>query len=258
MSDGVTVRCQAVSKSKLRKIRVAHGLDPEDKSISPDDVWPEAQCEHPAVHGKLLCGGTGGHGGGSLSVPTYDYLDFMPVDLREKVQMLIDNPQILSRRMEIIQLMGRILVLYEKVRDKENLGIYSLDHIREGLDDIDKGDIDKGRKKIQATLDSRLTEAEAYAEIRQTMSLLKDMTKVEVGTLKETNQTVPFDIFMSSINAVGRAIQEAVEKYVPEERTRELIVGFVDRTIARRFNTRLPRILPDLEEAIEADYTETE
>jgi hypothetical protein len=259
MNDGVTVRCQAVSKTKLRRIRVERGLDPDDKSISPDDVWPEAQCERPAVQGKLLCAGRGGHGGGSLSVPTHNYLDFMPVDLREKMQLLIENPQILSRRMEIMQLMARILVLYERMQTNESLGVFSLSHLQEGLEDIENGDLVAGVAKIKATLDSRLVEAESYSEVRQTMALLKDMTKVEIGSIKEMKQVIPFDVLISVVQGIADSLQEAVDANVGDERTKRLIVGAVERTISRRLNTRLPRILPETEEeTVEADFVESE
>lgn len=254
MSDGVTVRCQAVTKEKLKEIREREN----NPNLTRDDVWPEAQCKRAAVPGKLLCGGRGGHGGGSSSVPTHDYLDFMPVDLREKMQLLIDNPQILSRRMEIMQLMARILVLYERMQTNESLGIFSLSHIQEGLDEIKKSNFEKGAAMIQATLDSRLVEAESYAEVRQTMALLKDMTKVEIGSIKEMKQVVAFDVLISVVQGIAASLQEAVSQYVGDERTQQLIIGAVDRTIARRLNTRLPRVFEESQEALEAGYTETE
>jgi hypothetical protein len=249
MSDGETVRCHAVSKTKLNAIRAREG----NPGLQADDVWPEGQCERSAVPGKLLCGGRGGHGGNSTSVPTFDPLEFMPVDVREKLQFLIRNPTILSRRFEIAQLVARYLALYERLTKNEALGKSSLEHIREGLEDIHNGEIVVGAGKISEALELRENEKETYAEIYQTMALLKDMTGTEIKSIKEMRGMITLEQFIAAMDGVAGDLVEALEKYVPDERIRDNVAGFVERRINRRFSSGSAGVLAAASEVVDGD-----
>ena len=48
MSDGLTHRCQGISKTRLRRARIEQNK--EDPKLYPsDDFWPECQCGKPAM-----------------------------------------------------------------------------------------------------------------------------------------------------------------------------------------------------------------
>lgn len=255
MSDGITVRCQAVSKSKLEMIRQREN----NPNLTPDDVWPEGQCEHPALSKKLLCGGRGGHGGGSPSVPEYDMTSFMPADMAEMLQAVMANPHLLSRRFEMQQIISRIMLLYQKMRDKEALGQTAISLIQEGLGDILASEISTGVGKIQLALNDVLNERDTYDEIFKAMNLLQTMTRTEVQSMKETRQMLGFDVVLALVNGIADEINVALEKYVDDSRSRELVAGYVASSIARRLNAGVGRILPEIDnEAIESTASSTE
>lgn len=255
LADGLTIRCQAVSKTKLREIQERE----QNFALTPDDVWPEAQCFHAAVQGKLVCGGRGGHGGGSSSVPTYDMLDFMPIDMRDMMREIIDNPQLLSRRIEIAQLVARIRVLYQRLADNEALGMASVDDIRTGLNKIEKGDIAAGKAMIQAALDAKRAEKEVQQELYVILPLLKDMTRTEMSTLKDMQQIITFDQMVAALLGIADTLKEALEEHVPDERTRESVATAVGSAIQRRFNLRVGAVLPEVAETVAGqDVLETE
>jgi hypothetical protein len=248
MQDGLTVRCQAVSKTKLRRIRVERGLDPDDKSVGPDDVWPEAQCERPAFRGKLLCGGKGGHGGDSVSVPEFDMLSFMPVDMQDMLRAVMSNPHLLSRRFEMHQLLARIMLLYKKLADDEALGDTSLTIIQQALIDIAKGEVVKGTLAIQIALDKRINERDTYREIFSAMSLLKDMTKTEVSSIKELRGVVTQEQVIALLIGVADDVNKALEEHIDDPRTRQQIAESVDRDTRRRFNASIGGVLRSINE----------
>lgn len=254
MSDGITVRCQAVAKSKLDMIRQREN----NPDLTPEDVWPEAQCEHPALPKKLLCGGRGGHGGGSSSVPEYDFTSFMPADMAEMLQAVMANPHLLSRRFEMQQIISRILLLYQKMRDKESLGQTAISLIQDGLNDIAASEIAKGMGKIQIALNDAINERDTYDEIFKAMNLLQTMTRTEIQSMKETRQMLTFDVVLAIMNGIADGLNVALEKYVDDPKSRELVAGYVATDITRRLNTGIGRVLPAVDQTIEATTTSAE
>lgn len=255
MQDGITVRCQAVSKSKLEAIRQREN----NPLLAPEDVWPEAQCERPAVLNKLVCGGRGGHGGGSVSVPEYDFTSFMPADMAEMLKEVMSNPHLLSRRFEMQQIIARILLLYQKLQSKTALGKPAIDLIREGLQDIANSDIAVGSSKIQRAVDDVDNERATYREIFDAMNLLQTMTRTEVQSMKETRQILTFDVVLAILNGVADGMNLALEKYVDDPRSRELVSRYVAADITRRLNTGIGRVLPTPDnEAIESHAPSSE
>lgn len=243
MSDGVSVRCQAVSKTKLAAERERLG----NPDLTPDEAWPAAQCERAAVPGKLVCGGRGGHGGGSLSVPSYDITSFMPTDMREMLQTVMEQPHLISRRFEMYQLVARYLTLYKRLSDDEALGPASLVLINEGLEEIEKGESIKGIAKIRGALDKRIIEHETYEEIRKVMALLKDMTKVEVASIKEMRAVVTIDQVIALVNAIADATNRALEEFVEEPEVRTNVANAVAREAGRRLNAGVGPVFPEID-----------
>jgi hypothetical protein len=253
MRDGVSPRCHKVSYTKLKAIRVRENRP----DLTADEAWPEAQCSRPAVPGYLLC-----HhhlrGLAKQKMKPKDMLDWLPVDMQEKMRIIMENPQVLSRQFEMHQLIARILVLYDKLNNKEALGRRSLSHLREGLKMIHNGEVVKGADLIEEIIESRTVERETYDEIYQAMSLLKDMTRVEVSSMKDLKLMLSYDQMVAGLLGVADALSAALKEYVSDERTRELVSGAVARDIARRFNTRPGGILPAPAQAVEVTATKTE
>lgn len=256
MSDGITVRCQAVAKSKLERLREESG----NPNLTPDEAWPMAQCEHAAVPGKLVCGGRGGHGGGSMSVPTYSMVDFMPADMKAMMQEVIKNPQLLSRRFEIAQLISRIMVLYDRLNKNESLGgSFTLLTLQEAVRQIEDGEVKNGLVKLKEIVESRTIERETYNDIFTAMSLLKDMTKTEMGSIKEMKQIVTLDQMIALVSGIADTLTQALEKYVNDEHTRQLVSGDVARSIGRRINSGIGGVFQEADQQpIDGEYTEAE
>lgn len=243
LKDGETIRCQAVAKQKLRAIRVARGLDPEDTAIKPDDVWPEAQCERPAVPGKLVCGGRAGHGGNSMSVPYHMLvLESMPVDLREKMEALMENPEIISRRLEMIELSARNLQLFEDMRDDKKTGSDLDKELHKVLELLDMGELDRGHKKLQELLEGQSTQRKRWDEIRANTLILKDLSRTETNTIQTFRQMISSDQFLSALMSIADAVKDAVEKYIHEPTVRNEVIGHVYQSIRRLTNARIGSI----------------
>lgn len=252
LRDGFTPRCHKVSSQKLRAIRARENRP----DLTADEAWPEAQCSHSAVPGYLLCR-IHLKGLAKIKMKPKDMLDWLPIDMQEKMRIIMDNPQVLSRQFEMHQLIARILVLYDKLNNKEALGRYALSNLREGLKMIHEGDTVKGSALIEDVIESRTIERETYDEIYQAMSLLKDMTRVEVSSMKDLKLMLSYDQMVAGLLGVADALSAALKEYVADERTRELVAGAVARDITRRFNTRPGGVLPAPTQAIEGEFTET-
>lgn len=238
MKDGETIRCQAVSKTRLRAIRVARGYDPLDLTIGPDDVWPEAQCHHPAVPGKLVCGGKTGHGGNSMDVPYHHLMDSMPVDLKEKLDLLMQNPDYLTRRMEIHQLMARNLQLFEEMRDDKLTGLDVEDELNEALNEIKAGNFKEAQKKIEQALQVKSDSKLRWREIRDNIVILKDLSRTETSTIKEFRQMITSDQFMNVLFSLADAVTEAAEKYISDKTVQSNVIGHVYASVRRFINAR--------------------
>lgn len=238
LRDGETIRCQAIAKQKLRAIRVQHGYDPYDETIKADDVWPEAQCEHPAVPGKLICGGRAGHGGNSVKIPYHHLLDVMPVDLREKIEILMENPEILSRRLEIIELSARNLQLFEEMRDSKLAGSDIDEELHKALTQLQAGNFAEAKKTLEEALKAKVDQGKRWNEIRTNTMILKDLSRTEIGTIKEMRQMITSDQFMAVIFSIADAVKEAVEKYISDQPTQSSIIGYVNAAVRRLINAR--------------------
>jgi hypothetical protein len=247
LKDGETIRCQAVAKQKLRAIRVQRGYSEDDTTITADEVWPEAQCEHPAVPGKLVCGGRAGHGGNSMSVPYHDLLlGSMPVDLREKMEILMDNPEILSRRLEMVELSARNLQLFEEMRDSEKAGSDLDSKLREAMKFLKSGDYTKASNSLQEVLEYKGTQQKRWDEIRANTVILKDLSRTETNTIQAFRQMISSEQFLGALMGIADAVKDAVEKYINEPTVRNEVIGHVYSSIRRLTNARIGGVQPTL------------
>lgn len=238
MKDGETIRCQAVSKTKLRAARVARGYDPYDTTITSDDVWPEAQCSHPAVPGKLVCGGKTGHGGNSMDVPYHHLMDVMPVDLKEKMELLMENPEVLSRRLEIIELSARNLQLMEEMKNDKIAGSDNDEQLRDALNELVAGNFKAAEKTLRDVIESKAGQQKRWREVRENIVILKDLSRTEMSTIKEFRQMITSDQFMNVLLSLADAVTEAAEKYISDKTIQSNVIGHVYASVRRFINAR--------------------
>lgn len=240
LKDGETVRCQAVAKQKLRAIRVAQGYESDDTTISADDVWPEAQCERPAVKGKVVCGGRAGHGGNSMSVPYHTLiLESMPVDLREKMEVLMENPEIISRRLEMIELSARNLQLFEEMRDNRLAGSDLDKELKDALTLLKAGELENGTAKLEEVMKQQSSDRKRWDEVRANTLILKDLSRTETNTIQVFRQMISSEQFLTALMNIADAVKDAVEKYINEPTIRNEVIGHVYQSIRRLTNARI-------------------
>lgn len=234
MADGVTVRCQAVSKGKLARLREER----DDMTLTPKDVWPEAQCEHAALPNKLLCGGRGGHGGGSPHVPQRSLMDIMPLDLQKHMEVILENPQIISQRLEIIQLSARNRQLFERMAEEQPDGRSTTEDIRTVLRLIKKGNLVDAQARLEEVLQERRVEEQLWDEIRTNIAMLKDLRRTETANMKEFQEMASTDQILATFRGILTLVREGAEKYVLDPKSRAGLVGYVADGIRRLANAR--------------------
>lgn len=231
LTDGETVRCQCVAKGQLDRIR----LEEDDPNLEPEDVWPRGQCTHGAVPGTFMCKD---HGGNSPDAQRTDPYSFLPGEMAEKIKILEGNPHILSRQAEIMQLIARNMVLWERIRDG-GIGKNSQIEISKGLSMIESGEVQEGTFKIREILIEMDNEREMFAEIRENMVLLKDMTRTQIGTMKDLKQMISTDQFVILVVDLVKLFEEALATHVIDRGIQQLILGTVQTGIDNRIRPRL-------------------
>lgn len=228
LSDGITIRCQSVTKTHLKKTREETG-DPE---ISSDDVWPEGQCSKSAELGTYLCEL---HGGKTPNSAQHPIAMFLPADLAEKMEVLSQNPDYLNRRTEIDLLEGRNAQLYSRLSGGRVLNTQIQNELKEIDFLIRANELVKALTKLKEVLDTTYDERAIYAEIRENMNLMKGMTTTQVATAKELKTMATADSVTSSFINLFNTIQRAVGKYIKEADIAELflleIAGDIKRHI---------------------------
>lgn len=229
MQDGVSVRCQAVSKSYLRDIRLERG-DPE---ISSDDVWPEGQCTKKATPGTFLCIY---HGGETPGIERNPIEMFMPIDLAEKMEVLSRNPDYLNRQSEIYQLLSRNAELYERLR-----GYVFPTAVRSRLMNvaalIEENELVKAVSEISSLYDATYDEKEIRAEIRENITLIKNLTSTQVTTAKELKTMATADQVTATLLGIFDVISKAITRYVKEPDVQQQFLLEVSGAIRRHTNT---------------------
>lgn len=207
-TDGVTIRCQGVSKVKLNRFREEHN-DPE---LTSDDAWPEAQCDKGAVPGTYLCKF---HGGKSLGMVKNPITQFMPLDLAEKMLALAENPDYINRQSEILQLLARNAQLYERLGTRA-VHPELQSEIREALKYLSNNQINEASSTLRDILDTTYSERELHSELRENIKIIDKMTSTQVNTAKELRTMATSDQVMNMIGGIYDALTKSVRKHVKE------------------------------------------
>lgn len=233
--DGVTIRCQAVSKTNLRKARVEQG----NLELTSSDVWPEGQCIFAAEPGTYLCHF---HGGSTRAIEKRGsavMLGMIPIDMREKIEILQQNPDYINREMQIWELLAMNAQLYERMEELGG-GPDSFEKILDGLAMIEGGNIANGVKGIRDIVLSERSQRELRDELRTNMNLLKEMTKVQVSTAKELKTMATTDQVMNLVEGVVDDFITIVKDIIVDKVTADRLVDRFVRAVRLRLNARIP------------------
>lgn len=235
LRDGVTVRCQGVSKTNMRKFRVERG-NPE---LESDDVWPEGQCDKAALPGAFGCIH---HGGKSreqaLATGKTTSLGLLPFDLQQKIEILQQNPDYINREMEIWQLLGMNAQLYERMEELGG-GPDSFEKILDGVAMITGGQIQPGVEYIKKVIQSEFAQKELRDELRTNMALLGNMTKIQVSTAKELKTMATTDQVMAMVEGTVDDFIQIVKELVVDQTLANKLIDRYIRATKLRLNARI-------------------
>lgn len=207
MADGITVRCQAVSRAYLKRIREECG----NPDLSSSDVWPNGQCHRPAEPGAFLCKFHGGH---SPAIYRRAVIQYMPIDLARIVDALLEDPDYLSRRLEICLLQGRITQLYRELSEGGRPNRSVIAEINSAVEMIQNGSVEEGISVIRSALERRASEGEIWKEIMALIDLLQSVTRTEVRSLYTLRAMASAEQVMALVEGIASVFIGLVKRYV--------------------------------------------
>lgn len=234
-SDPTRVRCQGVSKSRLRQARITSG-NPE---LSSDDVWPELQCTQGAEEGTFLCKY---HGGKSITIQKRSLMEFMPIDLQRKFQVFADNPDLMNRAIEIAALQARNAELFERMEDLE-IGEEAYRMVLKGVEIVEQGSTEIGTGIIRQALHNVRTEHEIWEEVRTNASVIDKLTRTQIGLEKDYSMMTSLDQVKSIVETLFLSVLRVINTYVKEESTKQLMIAEIASTIRNRTNMKAPMVV---------------
>lgn len=232
LRDGVTIRCHAVSKGNLRKARIEQG----DLDLTSDDIWPEGQCQRAAEPGSFACALHGGKS--ALAAGRSVSIGILPYDLQQKIEILQQNPDYISREAEIWQLLGLNAQLYERLEELST-GPETLYRILDGLAMIENGTIGDGVKHIRRIIQSELAQRETRDEIRINTNLLAQLTKVQVSTAKELKTMATTDQVLAMVEGIVDDFISIVKDVIGDKTLADRLIDRFVRAVKLRLNARI-------------------
>lgn len=228
LGDGATIRCHAVSKTRLRERR--EELD--DPELTSDDVWPELQCTRGAEPGAYACKY---HGGRSVGVKRAETInDIMPIPLREKMDLVMRSPDYMNRYQEMAQLLARNALLFESMQGHEG-GLASWEMVDDALALIEKGELVKGSALLRIAKENMMNEFGAWDEVRENMALLDRLTRTQMSTAKEMRQMMTTEQAMVMVEKMFQINIDAVELFIIDQDVKRKFVNYVSGEL-RKFS----------------------
>lgn len=218
LNDGRTVRCQALSKGRIRKWREAN----DDYETPTDELFPACQCFQPAIPGTYACYWHGGMTPGKNSPK--DIFDVMPLDLGEKLKSLMAHPEYISQRQNINLLEARKWELLESIQlglpPEEAWGM-----VADALFLLKQAKLTESEKELEEALKSQTSRGEAWKEIRQLDKIINQQKTSEVKNAKELKLMATADQVAALLSNIYSVIEKSVEKYF----TMDYIEGYGDK-----------------------------
>lgn len=231
MSDGLTVRCQAVAKGQVQRWREEH----DDRLTPTEELWPECQCTRAAEPGAYVCRWHGGYSPGANQARSI--YDVVPLDLGNKLKTLLEDPYYMSRREDIALLRARQWELLEAL--SENMGgLEAWGTVDDALYELERGKEQEAAQLLREALRQTKETQRSWDEIYKVSNVLKDMTSTEVKTVKEMRS-------MATAEQVGRLMERILniltygaEKYIEDKRQQSSFLQYIAREFVGATNLR--------------------
>lgn len=225
------VRCHGSSKTKIKQLRIKYN----DPTLRAADLWPECQCAWPAVEGTFGCSL---HGGDSPNANKRSVSDWMPIDLREKLEILETNQDaIFNRDSELKQLVARNAQLYESMEDLV-LGIEAYQAIAEARKNLSAGDVGAAMTLLNIALEDARTEREVMSEIRENIKLLDKLTNTQFMIRKELKLMATVEQVKSLLEGLYRGFEKLAQDYIPDDGVRVKAVQQFAAMLRQQANAR--------------------
>ena len=223
MLDGKTIRCQGVSKTRLRKLREERGIGTLRQKIFG--------LKHSVVNllslGSFVCKY---HGGQSPRRVPRDVMELVPINLREKLEVVLDNPSYLDRSSDIYLLEARKWELLERLSEhpgrQEAWGMVS-----EAYHELMRGNLLEAESLISEALKHSDAEKEIWQEIVSLAGSQQTIASTQVKVMKELKLMITMEQVMYLISVVQRALKEATERYIDDAHVREAVVDYISRRL---------------------------
>lgn len=216
------VRCQAVTKHYLRNVREQTG----NPDLTSDDVWPEGQCKWSAEPGMYACQL---HGGRSLSTRKPRVSDAMPLELREAMEVLIEDPDYISRADEINQIRARNVQLYMRLNEEIGGGQESWEEVLTALRLLLAGEVVEATDCLKKAVDFSRREQEIWDEIRENSLLIDRLTNTQVKSAKILQTMMTVEQVTGTVDRLLDSVVRNTELYIEDETTRKAFLSAIIR-----------------------------
>lgn len=223
------VRCQAISKGQMRRYREEH----EDWDTPSADLWPECQCVKAAIPGTFVCYYHGG--GGREKLPVKNVLDVIPLDLREKVELLMGDPNYISHREDIAILRARQWELLQQLEERSD-GEETWGLVSEALYELRHSNEDSAAKLLEQALKTVDDGKNLWKEYYTVEKLVSDNKMAEVKTAKELQSMATAEQVGRLMNRVYEVLTSGAEKYIEDKHAQSGFLRFVAGELNRAIN----------------------
>ncbi len=233
------VRCHALGKTRVRAWREEHN----DYETPLEELWPECQCPLTAVQGMFACHW---HGGRTPSkTKPKDIFSVLPIDLAEKLRVLIQDPNYLTRRDDILVLKARQWELFEQLQ--QTMGAEEAwANVEEAIVALRSGDERSALLYLESAVKATDTTSETWNQIIKVDHILKDLTLTEVKTMKDLKLMATVDQVTALIQHIQQAIMDSAEKYIDDPVKQVLFLQRVSTAINGFANIRPVAIVEQL------------
>lgn len=229
MSDGQRVRCQAQSKNQLRDWRIKNQND----SLDNDAIWPECQCTRAAVYGAYACSL---HGGLTPSKKKPEsILDVIPYDLGEKLKIIMENPNYISSRTDIMLWNARQWELYEKL-SAETGSKEDWERVAEARRLLKNGDFTQAAALLDASLSSHDTKRDVWEELHKVEKTVNELRSTEAKVAKEMRLMASAEQVERLMDRVFSILMRGIEKNVTDSSEQTRLIQYVIGELSAAIN----------------------
>lgn len=235
--DNGNIRCHGLSKTRMREWREAYN----DYDTPSELLWPDCQCELPAVEGQYVCRFHGGKTPRTKNPPR-TMLDVMPMDMAEKFKAVMESPDYISRKDDINLIKTRVMMLLEELEEQAG-SQEAWAHVDEALVKLRKGDNLKAIEYLERALKATNNKREVWKEIYQTEKLLGELTSTQMKTAKELQSMATAEQVGALISTLVNVILAGAQTYIDDPMRRSEFTQTIVGQIKKLTGTTADRLL---------------